>query len=104
MTELTQKLLLLDTQTYTELSKANHSAQKVMLEADILANEMIDEVKQHMKKQKERDLNSLFKKVEEQKKIETEALLKQMKDFDEDIKFDNLIEDLMSIAKKNLCP
>lgn len=104
MTELTQKLLLLDTQIDTELTKTHASAQKVMLDADILAKEMIDTVKQRMKKQKENDLNTLFKKVKKQKEIQEKALSKQMKDFDKEIKFEYLIENIISIAKKNLCP
>ena len=103
MTELTQKLLLLDTQTDTELLKAQSTAQKIMSEADSLEKEMKDEAKQRIKYQKKNDLNTLDKNIEEKKGIELKALHKQMEKFDNEITFDDIIEDLISIAKNNLC-
>ena len=104
MTELTQKLLRLDSQTDEELEASKELAQEVMIKADIRAKEMMSEAQILFEKQKENDLEILSKNLEKKRFLAMEVLKKNMQDFDEHFDISELVERLILVAKEKVCP
>ena len=103
MTELTQKILSLDTQADTALAMSKKSAREMILQADSDAEKMINEVQKNFKDKKDKEDKDLSKELD-QKRTQAQAQLKQkMHDFDEAFEIDTIINTLINTAKDKLC-
>ena len=64
MTELTQKLFILDSQTDQELKSSKELARKVMTKADLHAKNMMSEAQEFFNKKKENEIQILSNDLE----------------------------------------
>lgn len=103
MTELTQKLLVLDSQTNKELELSKELAQKVMIKADSHAKKMMSEAKEVFNKQKENDIEILSNNLEKKRLLSIEILKKNKQKFDEHFDIDELVKHLILVAKEKVC-
>ena len=104
MTELTQKLLRLDSQTDNEVKKSNKLAQEMMVKADIRAKELMDEAGELLEKQKQNDLKILSENLEKKALLAIDVLEKRKREFDENFDITKLVERLITVAKEKVCP
>jgi phosphoenolpyruvate-protein kinase (PTS system EI component) len=103
MTDLTEKILSLDLETVLELNNANAVSIETKKEADLHAEQRMEEVQQEFEKEKESEAVQRAKDVKEDRKRVLDNLQKKMKTFDEEMKIDILVKDLVSIARDRIC-
>ena len=103
MTDMTQKILSLDLEAASVLKDANAASMEAKKEADIYADQQWEEVQKDFRKQKDREKKALLKMLEEERKSAREQLDKKKKTFDENVKIDVLVEDLIEVAKERIC-
>lgn len=103
MTELTQKILTLDSESETALKKADASAQEVMRAADFRAESQIQEEERRFEKQKADDEAALAEQLEVERREAMAALQRKMDAFDRSLDTDLLIKNLLIAAKERVC-
>ena len=101
MTDLTQKILSLDLETASEL---NHAvSMEAKREADLYAEQRMEEAQQLFEKQKNSEAQQLAKSVKENRERALADLQKKMEAFDKDVEIDELVEYLVGVAKDRIC-
>jgi len=103
MTELTQMILTLDSESETALKRADASAQEVMRAADMDAERVLQEEQQRFKKQKTGDEAALAEQLEVERRKAMESLQLRMEAFERSLDFDLLIKKLLAAAKERVC-
>jgi len=103
MTELTQKILTLDSESETALKKADASAQEVMRAADFRAEMLAEEEQQRFEKQKADDEAALVAQLEVERSEAMAALQQRMEAFERSLDSDLLIKNLLAAAKERVC-
>ena len=103
MTDLTQKILSLDTEVTLELNTVNAVSVEVKREADLHAYQLMEEAKQLFEKQKINDEKQLVKSVKEDREQATGDLQKKMEAFDENTEINTLVEHLIMVVKDRIC-
>jgi hypothetical protein len=103
MIDLTQKILSLDMEVALELTNANAVSIEAKREADLRAEQQMEEVYQLFEKQKNSEAIQLVKSVEEERERAIDNLQKKMKTFDKKVEIDALVEDLLIMAKDRIC-
>ena len=103
MTDLTQKILSLDVEAASELNHANAVSMKVKREADLRAEQQMEEVHQLFEKQKHREATELAKNIKEDRERAINNLKKNMENFDKEVEIDILVEHLVTVVKDRIC-
>jgi vacuolar-type H+-ATPase subunit H len=103
MIDLTQKILSLDLEVASELNNANIVSMEAKREADLHAEQQIEEAKQLFEKQKNSEAKQLAKSVEDDRKRAIDNVQQKMETFDENVKIDELVEYLLTVAKDRIC-
>jgi len=103
MTKLTQKILKLDSQIYTELKTSNELAHEAMMKADTHAIKIMSDAQQLFNEQKEKKLDILSKELDKKRIVSEKTLKKNMQYFDENFDIDELVERLILVAKEKVC-
>jgi uncharacterized FlaG/YvyC family protein len=103
MIDLTQKILSLDVEATLELNHANTVSMEAKREADLRAEQRMEEAKQLLEKQKNSEAEQLAKSVKEDHKRAIDNLQQKMEAFDKDVEIDALVEHLVSVAKGRIC-
>jgi len=103
MTELTQKILTLDSESERALKKADESAQEVMREADFRAERRVHEEQQRFEKQKAGDEAALAEQLDVERREAMEELQQRMDAYDRSLDIDLLIKQLLAVAKERVC-
>ncbi len=103
MIDLTQKILSLDLEAALELNNANAVSMEAKREADLHAEQQMEEVQKLFEKQKNSEEKQLLKSVKKNREIAIDNLQKQMKAFDQNVEIDVLVERLVSVAKDRIC-
>ena len=103
MTDLTQKILSLDLEVASALKDANAASIEAKKEADMHVDQQWEEVQKDFKEQKNREEKVLLKMREEERRSARDQLDQKKKTFDENVKIDALVEDLIEVAKERIC-
>jgi len=103
MIDLTQKILSLDLETALELNNANAVSMEAKREADLRAEQQMEEAQQLFEKQKNSESNLLAKSVKEDRERAINNMQQKMEAFDKDVEIDELVEHLVSVAKDRIC-
>jgi len=103
MIDLTQKILSLDLEAASELNSANAVSMEAKREADLRAEERMEEAQQLFEKQKDNEVQQLSKSVKEDQQRAIRNMQQKMEAFDKDIEIDKLVEHLVSVAKDRIC-
>lgn len=103
MIDLTQKILSLDLEAASELNHANAVSMEAKREADLHAEERMKEVQKLFEKQKNSEEKELVKSVRKNREIAIGNLQQKMKDFDNNVEIDELVEHLIVVAKDRIC-
>jgi hypothetical protein len=103
MIDLTQKILSLDLETALELNHANAVSMEAKREADLRAEQLMEEAQKLFEKQKNSETKQLAKSVKEDRERAIFNLQQKMETFDKDVEIDALVEHLVSVAKDRIC-
>ncbi len=103
MTDLTQKILSLDTEVTLELNTVNAVSVEVKREADLHAYQLMEEAKKLFEKQKNSEEKQLVKSVKEDREQAAGDLQKKMEAFDENTEINKLVEHLIMVVKDRIC-
>jgi len=103
MIDLTQKILSLDLEAALELNNANAVSMEAKREADLRAEQQMEKAKQLFEKQKNSEAKQLAKRVEDDKMRAIDNVQQKMETFDKNVKIDELVEYLLSVAKDRIC-
>jgi len=103
MTDLTQKILSLDLEVASALKDANAASIEAKKEADMHVDLQWEEVQKDFKEQKNREEKVLLQMREEERKSARDQLDQKKKTFDENVKIDALVEDLIEVVKERIC-
>lgn len=103
MIDLTQQILSLDAEVASELNHANAVSMEAKREADLHAEQSIEEAQQLFEKEKNSEAQQLAKSVKENRERAIENLQQKMEAFDNDVEIDALVEHLVGMAKDRIC-
>jgi vacuolar-type H+-ATPase subunit H len=103
MIDLTQKILSLDIEATLELNDANAVSMEAKREADLHAEERMQEAKQLFEKQKNSEVKQLAKNIEDDRKRAIDNVQQKMETFDKNVKIDKLVEHLLTVTKDRIC-
>lgn len=103
MIDLTQKILSLDSESALEFNHANAVSIEAKREADLRAEQQMEEAQQLFEKQKNSESEQLAKRLKTDRKRAIDTLQKKMELFDKDIEIDSLVEHLVAVAKDRIC-
>lgn len=104
MTNFTQKILSLDLKAASELNHTNAVSIEAKREADLRAEQRMEEAQQLFEKQKNSEVQQLVKSIKEDHKRAISNMQQKMEAFDKDVEIDKLVEHLVSVAKDRICP
>lgn len=104
MTDLTEKILLLDLEVTSAFKDAKIASMEAKHSADRYAEEKMEEAKEAFEKEKKGETQALEKSFDEKMKSAKYRLDEKMKAFDTRVKIDIVVEDLIKVAKERICP
>ena len=103
MIDVTEKILTLDLEVESILSNINVVSMDAKHSADKKADQQIEVSQQAFEKEKKSKVKVLEASFEEEKKSARSRLDKKMRAFDERVKIDAVVEDLIKVAKEKIC-
>jgi hypothetical protein len=104
MQDLTEKILSLDLEAASALKDAKAASVDAKMSADKHADQKMENAQQLFEEAKKSEAKVLSDRLEEEKKRARVSLDQKIKDFDERVKVDAVVEYLVNVAKERVCP
>lgn len=103
MTDLTEKILSLDSQSTSALQDAELVSAAAKKNVDKDSDHKMKEVQKLFEEEKKRESKVLSKSFEEERKRARSDLDQKMKTFDEGLNIDAVIDELVKVTKEGIC-
>lgn len=104
MKDLTEKILSLDLKAASALKDAKAASIDAKMRSEKHADQKMAEAQQVFEEARKSESKVLSKKLDVEKKRARVILDQKIKDFDERIKVDAVVEYLVKVAKDQVCP